>query len=450
MLFERAESDRVFGESGTTSPGYMAVEESCLSPRRRRGPFPVRILYVLYGHRLDNRVQKELAALRAAGHQTFALATSEPGKPSQEVVGGTRVYLRLPRPGGLKGFLRNLYFRVTFCRLPLERELRRLIAEIRPDAIQVADLPGCRSVLDVATPHGIPVVADFHERYPDLVTEWRDMGGLQGIKNRILMGRSRWLEYEYEVLQRAEHVLCTSPAIRQLYVDMGIPAGKLHLVMNTVSLDYFDSVQGKPEVMAPVCGHFVVGYAGGLHPRRGVRVLIEAMSRVHREFPEARLVIVGGGPVEKAIRRRVREIGVNAITLFTGWQPYSTLLACVKAFDVCVLAQECTPHNKLVLSNKVFEYMAAGKPQVVSDCGETARVVREAEAGLLCRPADPQDLAERILELVRDPELRRRLGANGRRAVEKNYDWARSAHELCLAYDTQVVPSAKVNQVGCP
>jgi glycosyltransferase involved in cell wall biosynthesis len=111
-------------------------------------------------------------------------------------------------------------------------------------------------------------------------------------------------------------------------------------------------------------------------------------------------------------RQLANDLGLrDAVQFITGTVQPERVIA---ASQVCVLA---SPSESL--SNAVLEYMALGKPVVATTtCGDTAALIRDSDAGVLVPPGSPQDLAARVIELLRDPERARRMGQAGRRQVQ--------------------------------
>src|SRR5581483_3556332 len=83
-----------------------------------------------------------------------------------------------------------------------------------------------------------------------------------------------------------------------------------------------------------------------------------------------------------------------------------------------------TPHVRITMANKLFDYMAAGIAVLGSDLPPIRRILAETGAGVLSRPGDPDSIAQRLIELFRDSERRGELGGNGRRAVAEKYRWS--------------------------
>ncbi len=143
--------------------------------------------------------------------------------------------------------------------------------------------------------------------------------------------------------------------------------------------------------------------------------------------------IVGGGPELQAMEALAKEMGLKDHVTFTGRAPDEELLAMLNTADVCVNPDRVNEMNDKSTMNKIMEYMALGKPIVQFDLTEGR--VSAGEASLYAKANDPVDMAEKILELLEDPERRARMGAFGRKRVSEELAWSHEAPKLLAAYD---------------
>jgi len=176
----------------------------------------------------------------------------------------------------------------------------------------------------------------------------------------------------------------------------------------------------------------VVVCVSRLVPRKGQDTLILAMPRILREVPDAALLIVGGGPYRGELEKLARRTGVAAAVRFTGAVRWEELPAHYGAGDV--FAMPCrTRRGGLDVEGLGIVYLeasATGLPVIAGDSGGAPDAVLDGETGWVVAGGSPEQSAERVLTLLRDPELRQRMGERGRRWVEESWRWDLLADRL--------------------
>ncbi|MFJ5706876.1 glycosyltransferase family 4 protein [Streptomyces sp. NPDC093105] len=176
----------------------------------------------------------------------------------------------------------------------------------------------------------------------------------------------------------------------------------------------------------------VVVCVSRLVPRKGQDTLIRALPRILRKAPDAVLLVVGGGPYEKDLRRLAAETGVAGSVRFTGAVPWSELPAHYGAGDV--FAMPCrTRRGGLDVEGLGIVYLeasATGLPVVAGDSGGAPDAVLDGETGWVVRGESAEDTADRVTTLLLDPGLRARMGERGRAWVEEKWRWDLLAEQL--------------------
>jgi glycosyltransferase involved in cell wall biosynthesis len=168
-----------------------------------------------------------------------------------------------------------------------------------------------------------------------------------------------------------------------------------------------------------------IGLASGAGPGRGIEALIEASRIVRQGMPELRLVLwlVATGPGSKlyldALRERLsREAWIQLATV-----PYAGLSLALGQASVLSIAHPPDAYLDTIFPIKLADYMAAGRPVVVTPRAETARIVRAYESGVVATGDRVEDLADALRGPLADPAEARRLGRNGRQAAVDHFDW---------------------------
>ncbi|MCW2875036.1 MAG: GDP-mannose-dependent alpha-(1-6)-phosphatidylinositol monomannoside mannosyltransferase [Streptomyces oryziradicis] len=181
-----------------------------------------------------------------------------------------------------------------------------------------------------------------------------------------------------------------------------------------------------------LAGRPVVVCVSRLVPRKGQDTLILAMPRILAAVPDAVLLVVGGGPYAGELRKLAARTGVAEAVRFTGPLPWEELPAHYGAGDV--FAMPCrTRRGGLDVEGLGIVYLeasATGLPVVAGDSGGAPDAVLDGETGWVVRGGAPEQAADRIVILLGDPELRRRMGERGRRWVEEAWRWDILAERL--------------------
>ncbi|MEV5202152.1 glycosyltransferase family 4 protein [Streptomyces sp. NPDC053720] len=176
----------------------------------------------------------------------------------------------------------------------------------------------------------------------------------------------------------------------------------------------------------------VVVCVSRLVPRKGQDTLILAMPAILAQVPDAVLLIVGGGPYDKELRRLAEETGVGESVRFTGPVPWEELPAHYGAGDVFAIPCRTRRGGLDVegLGIVFLEASATGLPVVAGDSGGAPDAVLDGETGWVVRGGSVEESADRIVTLLRDPELRQRMGERGRAWVEEKWRWDLLAERL--------------------
>ena len=223
----------------------------------------------------------------------------------------------------------------------------------------------------------------------------------------------RWIERRLDRL--TTRYVAVSGAGKRYGVDTGIMAAeRVDVIFNAAELPP-PRAGARAELrrefgLAPDA--LVVGTLGRLEPQKGVEHLLRAMERILRARPEARLVVVGDGPLRASLGALAERLGIAPAVRFVGWR--TDVPEVLAALDVFCLASLWESFG-IVLA----EAMLAGLPVVATRVDGIPEVVADGETGFLVSPGSDAELAERVLALLGDAPRRGALGAAGRaRALE--------------------------------
>jgi glycosyltransferase involved in cell wall biosynthesis len=378
-----------------------------------RGPHVVMLVRNPFTH--DSRVEKEAATLHEAGYRVTVVADAAPGLPLHEVRDGTTVR-RVPRRGPrIPG--------VSF--LAHELRLARVLRRLRPDVLHAHDSNALVPVALAARRTGAPFVYDAHDLWLHRPRRQRS----------VLYHRAQNAWYgliERLVVPRAQATLTVSPPIAA-HLAAEYRLGSVDLVPNYPDRPDDDrrlELRQLAGVDVPADARIVL-YLGGLMGGRGIESLVHAVATIQ----DVHLVLLGAGHLAADLETLAADLGAAERVHVAGPVPPDEVVAYARSADIGVspIVPSCLNY-RYSLPNKLFQYMAAAIPVVASDFPQVRDIVIGAGAGLVVDTTDPTRIATAVRTLLADRAAALEMGRNGRRAVEREYNWATSARALLEAY----------------
>lgn len=178
---------------------------------------------------------------------------------------------------------------------------------------------------------------------------------------------------------------------------------------------------------------YMVGYLGVIGQQEGMEYLLEAAKIIKQRGHSVFWGVVGGGPHLENIKKQAHEMQLDDCVEFTGRVSDEKMLAYLNTADVCVNCDRYNSMNDKSTMNKILEYMALAKPIVQFDMTEGRYSAQEAS--LYAKNNDARDMANKILELLDDPERRRQMGEYGHRRVVDELSWEHTGKALIEGYE---------------
>ena len=227
-------------------------------------------------------------------------------------------------------------------------------------------------------------------------------------------------------------IIVNSAAVQAHLVERGLKESRLEIIHNGVDVAAFDMARSRTgdvrrQLDLPEDTKLVTVVANLRHDVKNIPMFLRAAERIIEDGFEPTFVIAGEGEMKADLEAMAAELGIERYTYFVG--RCDNVPALLASSSVCVL-----PSRAEGFSNSVLEYMAAGKPVVVTDVGGAAEVVIEGETGYLVEPDDDEAMAERIAELLRDDDKAAAFGEKARERVATDFSTKRQLEKTLDLY----------------
>ncbi len=246
---------------------------------------------------------------------------------------------------------------------------------------------------------------------------------IEQAQHRGLIDRESAEAVARRVFSAATGLIAVSDAVKSYLLDY-VDGSKVHVIPNGVNPHRFSNLRS-----ASQSDSFTVGFVGTLKPWHGLPILTEAFSLLHQRVPHAKLLIVGDGPERETLEVELVARGLDVHTQFTGAVNPDKIPQLLAAMDVAV-APYAAQSDFYFSPLKVYEYMAAGLPVVVSQIGQLTDLIDPGVNGMLCPPGDAIALADALEQLWRSPNLRHSLGQAARETVIAHHTWDAIAQQI--------------------
>lgn len=232
-------------------------------------------------------------------------------------------------------------------------------------------------------------------------------------------------------LQLADKVYVVSSELNEYYKNWGIESDKICVVPNGADERRIHPNLDRKKIVEKynLGNKIVIGFVGSFHYWHGVDNLLKFIKTILSKHENVSFLLVGTGPLKESLEKELEEEMAAGRVVFPGYVEHKDIPSYLVAMDI-VLA----PYPRLEFFYysplKLFEYMAAGKAVIASKVGQISEVVTENDNGILVEPGNFDQMLEKALELIRDEEMRIRLGANARKTIEEKYTWTKTAEAI--------------------
>ena len=246
---------------------------------------------------------------------------------------------------------------------------------------------------------------------------------------------------ERYVLRRADQIITVTAVQRRLLEEQGVRRDRIAVCHNAIDPTEFAPERYAKDDLRTRLGlkSLVIGFVGTMNRWQGVAGFAAVVEEVVKGRSDVSFLFVGEGEGRATLAAELEGRGCLPWVVFAGRVPHAAVPRYVAAMDVGVLLDS----NAYGSPMKVFEYWAMGKAVIAPTVAPVLEILRDGATGLLIAPGDSRAMAAQILRLAGEPELRQRLGEQGRREVLARHTWARNAEQILLCYEANAAASTR-------
>ncbi len=354
--------------------------------------------------------------LSKKGHKIIVIAAKYPGTGNIDLQDGIKTYrfrsVIVPKYGKSLRFF-----------FPTVSELKNILRKENIQLLHVmVPTPSAIMAVIAAKSLGIKVVAHSHMQSQNLLYNIPGFAASKTLNSFL----NKYLAWFYK---KADIVICPSkfgeallkkydPRLKTAVVSNGVDISKFRKASPRAFLDKYGLSKSARRML----------FVGRLHPEKSVDTLIRSMPYVLKKLTDAQLDIVGSGYLLKPLRRISKKLGLENHVRFFGNISDNELVMAYNACDIFVLPSLAELEGMVVL-----EAMSCGKPVIIADSKDSAAADLVDGNGLLFKPADYKDLSEKILALLQNGRMRRKMAEASYRK-SRNYDVSKSVKLLEKVY----------------
>jgi len=301
----------------------------------------------------------------------------------------------MPRAG-----LVDLFFKIF--------QVRKLIREINPDILHAhyAKLNGTLAAL-----------SGFH---PFVLTAW----GSDVLIAPKFLTRRPFIKLS---LSKADLITCDAEHVKEAMIKLGA-SSEIHLIRFGIDTEKFS-----PNRLA-INDFPVVISLRSLEPVYDVETLIRAIPLVAREFPHAKFIIVGKGSQEDYLKKLAKNLGIFDNVKFVGFLSNEEILKYLRLSDIYV----STALSDAGIASSTAEAMACQLPVVITDSGENKKWIKDSENGFIVPVKNSKILAEKIIYLIENKNVREKFGQLGRKVIQEKNDYYREMEKMENLYKSLI------------
>ncbi len=309
--------------------------------------------------------------------------------------------------------------------------IEKVIADWRPDILHAHSPAICgHAALRAARKHGIPLVYEIRAFWEDAA-----VGNGTGREGSVKYRLTRQLENR--VVHGADAIFTICHGLRDDLIERGFNGGKIGISPNGVDLGLFGEPAKRDHELAARLGIEdgpVIGFIGSFYDYEGLDDLITAMPLLRARYPEAKLLLVGGGPRDEALRAQAAALPESEAVIFTGRVPHSEVESYYSLIDILAYPRKASRLTDLVTPLKPLEAMAQQRLVAASDVGGHRELIEDGATGIVFPADDPEACAEVLADWIERRAQWPTIKEAALTHVQSDHDWAKNIKRYQLVY----------------
>ncbi|MBZ5523675.1 MAG: glycosyltransferase family 4 protein [Acidobacteriia bacterium] len=235
------------------------------------------------------------------------------------------------------------------------------------------------------------------------------------------------------IYRHADVIIAANQFAYDGLVRIGIPGNRLHKLTPGVNFEQFHPAPPRRDLIERygLQGAKVLLTVARMVPRKGHKIVLDALPKVIREVPNLRYLIAGDGPEKENLQEQARHLGIQDAVIFAGDIPHDEVCDFYNLCDVFIMANRLEAGGDVESFGMVFtEANAVGKPVIGGRSGGTAEAVLDGKTGFLADPGNADEIADRLLLLLKNEDLAKRMGSAGLARVRAEFSWSKRAQAV--------------------
>ncbi len=298
----------------------------------------------------------------------------------------------------------------------------------------IHDTSDYNSIIIPSNKKKTPVIATIHHPYAEEKRIYRANTSSVEYFKYAIHRKIDYLEYNSKLLcRKSDRLIAVSNyTAKSVTAEYGIQPDKISIIPNAVDINRFNPDIDGMEIRKKlgIAAEKVILFVGRLDFQKGIEYLISAFSKIVKDFPEAKLIVVGDGPLKNNIRAAINEFGISGSVFLMGRTNTDDLPKIYAACDLFVVPSLMEGFGIVYL-----EAMACGKTCIGANIGGVEDAILDGHTGLLVPPADSDSIYRAIKKLLSDEDTLARFGKEGRKRVLENFTWKKVAAQTLEVYN---------------